>query len=82
MGDFSSFKLREFTIGLQRLFFVLANPPWVDKSANQVRSQVTGSLTTVTTVTNLSTIDAMQGRLLINGQNMAAWAAVVRTRIS
>lgn len=49
---------------LNSLKVSIANPPWLDKSANQIRAQVTGSatvsgtLTTVTTVTNLGSFPA------------------------
>jgi hypothetical protein len=39
-------------------------------------------VTTVTTITNLSTIDTLQGRIQVYGQNLAAWHSVVRSRIS
>ena len=69
----------------QLLFKAIANPPWVDKSANQMRAQVTGSISTVTTVTttasvtNFGTYPAQQG---IIDQNRASWAVLVRGRIS
>jgi hypothetical protein len=70
---------------IKLLFRVMANPPWVDKSANQMRAQVTGSLTTagtvstVTTITNLGGYPAQQG---IIDQNRAAWAVLCRGRLA
>jgi len=59
----------------------IANPAYVDKSANQMRSQVTGSLTavtTVTTVTNLTNIGSFPADHLQRMDNMTAWATNVR----
>lgn len=60
---------------------LIANPAYVDKSANQMRSQVTGSLTavtTVTTVTNLTNIGSFPADHLQRMDNMTAWATNVR----
>lgn len=67
---------------LRAITLAIANPGYVDKTANQMRAQVSGSLTTVATVTGLTNIDSYQGRLLMVGQNISAWANVVRSRIS
>lgn len=59
----------------------IANPAYVDKSANQMRSQVTGSLTavtTVTTVTNLTNIGSFPADHLQLMNNRTAWATSVR----
>lgn len=71
------------------LLQAVVNPPWLDKSANAIRNQVqSGTITTVTTVTtvstvtNMSQIDTYQGKLLMVGQNVAAWAVAQRARIS
>ena len=47
-------------------------------------SSVTSVITvnTVTTVTGLTNIDGYQGKLLTIGQDISAWANVVRSRIS
>ena len=63
----------------------LESPRGFDKSSNRQRGTViveSGTVTTVTTITNLSTIDTFQGRLQVLGQNMTAWQAAVRSRIS
>lgn len=70
------------------------NPPHLDKSLNRVRetaiiesgtittvSAVT-AVTTVATVTGLTNIDSYQGKLLMVGQNISAWASVVRRNIT
>lgn len=64
------------------LMNAVANPSYVDKSANQMRSQVTGSLTTVTTVTNLTNIGSYPANHLQVMDNMTAWATNVRQIIT
>lgn len=67
---------------------VVANPPYLDKSANQIRAQITGSLTTagtvstVTTVTGITNLDGYQGKLLTINNNTTAWAMACRARIT
>jgi len=62
------------------------NPPYLDKTANAIRNQVqSGAITsvgTVTTVTGLTNVDGYQGKMLMIGQNMSAWANTVRSRIT
>ena len=79
--------LTQLVHAIKSLFQVMANPPWVDKTANQLRAQVTGSISTVTTVTtvttaasvtNFGTYPAQQG---IIDQNRASWAVLVRGRL-
>lgn len=85
MADFASFKLKDIMVTIQRLLLTIANPPWVDKSANQIRAQVTGTIstvTTVTTVTGVTNIDSYQGKLPVINNNTTAWALNVRARIS
>jgi hypothetical protein len=70
---------------LQRIFNILASPLGYDKS--QQRQRVTaviesGTVTTVATVSNLSSIDALQGRIQVYGANMSAWSDCVRARIT
>lgn len=76
---------------LTRMLNYFNSPQGYDKSLqrNRVTAVVeSGTVTTVTTVTtcstvtNLSTIDTLQGRLLVNGQNVSAWQACVRSRIT
>lgn len=80
--------LSDILFQLKRMLVTLMNPQWVDKAANQVRAQVTGSISTVTTVTtvttasNLSNIDSFSGRTLITHQNLSAWGQIVRSRIT
>jgi hypothetical protein len=76
---------------LLRLLNYLNAPYGYDKSLGRYRNTVvveSGTVTTVTTVTgvttvtNLSQIDTLQGRLLVLGQNAAAWQSSVRSRIT
>lgn len=82
---------------LLRVLQLLGAPAGYDQSQARQRSTTvveSGTITTVTTVTtlstlttcntvaNLSTIDTLQGRLLVLGQDAAAWQACVRSRIS
>jgi hypothetical protein len=73
---------KDIMLALKMLVQVLANPAYVDKSANQLRAQVTGSMTTVTTVTGLTNLGGYPAQQSIIDQNRAAWAAVVRSRIT
>lgn len=73
---------------LKNIILLLANFPWVDKSLNRVRGTTlieSGTITAVTTVTNavpIGTIDTLQGRLLIDGSQLTAWALCCRARIT
>lgn len=70
---------------LRSILTAIANPAYVDKSANQMRSQVTGSLTTVTTVTtvtNLTNIGSFPADHLQRMNNMTAWATNIRNLIT
>jgi hypothetical protein len=69
----------------------LNSPQGYDKSLQRQRGTVvveTGNLgtistvTTVGTVTNQANIGNIQGQILVNGGNMAAWQAAVRNRIT
>lgn len=64
------------------LLQAIANPAYVDKSANQIRSQVTGSLSTVTTVTNLTNFGTFPADHLQNLMSRNAWANSIRGLIT
>ena len=77
--------LTQLLQSVKLLFQVMANPPWVDKTANQLRAQVTGSISTVTTVTTAASVTnfgTYPAQLGIIDQNRASWAVLVRGRIS
>jgi hypothetical protein len=81
-----SVNLNDIHIILKSMLNVLANPSYVDKSANAIRNQAqSGTVTTVSTVTSvtgMTNIDSYQGKILMIGQNISAWANTVRSRIS
>ena len=85
--------IRQNTDALQAIAVVVkslqqaqVDPSYLDKSANAIRNQVqSGTITTVSTVTSVSAltnVDSYQGKLLMVGQDIAAWAGVVRERIT
>jgi len=65
---------------LRSMLLFLTSPGNLDKPNNATRIIPVGG--TVTTVTGLTNIDGYQGKLLVINQNNAAWASVVRSRIS
>lgn len=76
---------------LAPMIALLESPRGYDKSLQRQRGTVvveSGTVTTVTTVTtcstvtNLSQIDNIQGRIGQLGENLSAWSACVRARIS
>lgn len=72
----------ELINAIRLLIQVIANPAYVDKSANQMRAQITGSLTTVTTVTNLTNFGSFPADHLQRMDNMTAWATNIRSLIA
>lgn len=70
---------------LMRIFNILASPMGYDRALarNRVTAVVEGgTMSTVTTVSSVTAIDGAQGRLLVNGANFSAWADCVRSRIT
>ena len=71
-----------------RLLNLLGAPVGYDKSQGRYRQTAiveSGTLTTVNvinTVNNQAAIGGVQAQLLINGQNLSAWQACVRSRIT
>lgn len=61
------------------LLLAITNPSYVDKSENQMRSQVTGSLTQVMNLINLGSFPANH---LQRMNNMTAWATNIRSLIT
>jgi len=71
--------------GMLRVLQMLMAPLGYDKSLQRHRQTAvieSGTVTTVATVTNLSTIDTLQGRIMVYGANMSAWSDCVRSRIT
>jgi hypothetical protein len=70
---------------LTRMLNYLNAPQGYDKSVQRQRVAAvveSGTVTTVGTVTNQANIGGIQGQILVNGGNMAAWQAAVRNRIT
>lgn len=73
---------------LTRVLNALNAPQGYDKSLQRQRGTVIveagnmQSVTNVTTVANLSTVDTLQGRIQVYGANLSAWADTVRARIT
>lgn len=70
---------------LTRILNALLSPLGYDRQ--QGRGRVTavlesGTVTTVGTVSNISTLDSIPARVLVNGANVTAWHLSVRERIS
>jgi hypothetical protein len=61
------------------ILMAIANPSYVDKSANQVRSQVTGTISTVTNLTNMGSFKADHMQRMAN---MTAWSSNIRRLIT
>lgn len=89
---------KDIMIALKALIFQIANPGWLDKTANQLRSQVTGSVVvssatlasnqdirtvaTVSSVTNQVSMDGYQGKLMVLGISNVSWQLTVRNKIT
>jgi len=71
---------------LRAILTAIANPSYVDKSANALRNQVQSgtitTVTTVTTVTNLTNVGSFPGNHLQVMNNITAWATNVRSLIT
>lgn len=76
---------------LARILRALLSPLGYDFSIQRYRQSTiieTGNLGTISTVTNVTTvanqaaIGGVQAQLLVNGQNISAWQACVRSRIT
>jgi hypothetical protein len=83
--------LEQLTVVLKNLIQSIVDPVTLDRSLNRTRQTAiveSGTITTVstvtgvTTVTGLTNIDSYQGKLLMVGQDMSAWANTVRARIT
>lgn len=77
--------IAEYAQAVYRLLSYLTAPGWYDRAANQLRTAAvisSGTVTTVTSVTNEVSIGGIQGQVQVYGANNAAWALMVRSRIS
>lgn len=80
-------QLGELIILLRSLMIAIANPSYIDKSANAIRNQVqSGTITTVSTVTNMTNLNGNFGAFtadhLQRMNNMTAWASNIRNLIT
>jgi hypothetical protein len=81
---------KDIMIALKALIVAMANPSYVDKSTNQMRSVVTGAVTVSGTVTSSTTVaisditlkGTYQPRVEILSNNLGAWSNVVRNKIT
>lgn len=78
--NMSKFNQAQIEIALKTLLQLIANPAYLDKSANQLRAQVTGAVTVASTT--VSAIGSFPGDHLQRMDNMTAWATAVRSKIS
>lgn len=70
---------------LTRMLNYLNAPQGYDKSQQRQRNTTvieSGTITTVSTVTNQTQMGGIQAQILVNAGNLAAWNAVVRSRIT
>lgn len=77
--------LDDVAMELRRVLQAINYPGWLDRSANQIRAQVTGSAAVsgnLTTVTNLTNLGSFTGDHLQRQANYAAWQLTVRARIT
>lgn len=77
---------KDIMIALKALIQGIAYPPYMDRSANQIRSQITGAVTvssgTVTTVTNVTNFGTFPADHLQRQINLMNWSNTVRTKIT
>ena len=82
--DPTDVQLSELIPVLRALILAIANPAYVDKSANAIRNQVqSGTITTLTNLTNINgNIGSFSADHLQRQANITAWAANVRNLIT
>ena len=73
----------DLRVVLRKVLTALVYPPWLDRVQNRRMARVTvesGTVSTVGTVTNVSSIDSYQGRVLAIAASATGWATCVRAR--
>lgn len=80
--SFSGLTIYNILISIRDSLKYICSPAWVDKSLNRVRVTEIIESGTVTTVTTVSNLDGYQAKLPAINANMAAWQLAVRSRIS
>lgn len=81
---------QEMILLLTRMLNYLNSPVGYDKSLQRQRmtaiiesgTVTVGTISTITTLSNMAAIGGIQAQILPNGANMAAWQAAVRARIT
>jgi len=75
---------KDVMVAVKALLNVIANPSYVDKSTNQMRAVVTGTVTSSTTiaVSDITLKGTYQPRVEVIANNLSAWSTVVRNRIT
>ncbi len=75
---------KDIMLAVKTLLKVIANPSYVDKSTNQMRAVVTGTVTSSTTVavSDITLKGTYQPRVEVLANNLGAWSTVVRSRIT
>lgn len=76
--------LGNLNIVLKSLLRGILNPPYIDKGANQLRAQVTGTVTSSTTVaiSDVTAVGGYNGAPFNRITSINTWANNVRARIS
>jgi hypothetical protein len=75
-------QLSELIPLFRALLLAIANPAYVDKSANQMRAQVTGSVSAAVSSANVTNIGSFPGDHLQRMDNLIAWATNIRSLIT
>lgn len=73
---------------LRNALYLISNPSYLDKSANQIRAQITGTISTLTTcntvntVTTLTNMGGYTATMNAFDNNQSAWALTSRPTIA
>lgn len=77
--------INQLSVVIKNLLQAIADPVTLDRTLNRIRQTAiieSGTVTNVTSLTNQAQVDSYQGKLLVIGQDISAWANVVRGRIT
>ena len=81
--DGSKVNVDDMVTMLRSILIAIANPSYVDKSANAIRNQVqSGTITTVGTVTTIGTFNSWAGDPITRMINLNTWANSCRSLIT
>lgn len=76
-------QLMDLTVAIRTLMQTSAYPPWYDRSINAIRNQVqSGTITTVSTVTNLTNFGTYPADFSNKIQAISAWSNNIRQLIT